>query len=532
MTLSKPVLAALAAAALSLALALPAAAQAADRTLSVTKHGPGTGTIESSPAGIECGPECQFAFEEGASVTLTATPGPNSAAATWEGCDAVTAGKCEVTMSAAKAVVATFALVKRKLTVFTTGPGSGKVTSSPAGIDCGASCEAEYTNGTLVVLSATPGANTEATPQWSGCGFVNPQGKCEVTMASAKSVTATFELVKHTLKVNKSGEGGGTVNSAPSGISCGSTCSAPFTHGQSVTLSATPDSFSEPVSWSGCDTTPSGNCQVTIGSARTVTASFERKPQFVNYPVAVEKAGTGEGTVTAPAAGIDCGAVCSGKAMNGTAVTLTASPAQGSVFAHWSGGGCTGAGSCTIAVNKAKTVKAVFNLVGTRTLTVHRAGNGQGTVIARSVGIECGSACSAQVTANKKLTLTAKPAKGSSFARWSGACSGTAKTCRVQMSEARSATATFAAPPAAASPSAAAACVVPKLRGKSLEQAKKTLKRAHCKLGKVRRPKAKKGHKPRLVIRSSKPGAGTKLGAGAKVAVKLGAPARKHKRKG
>jgi Divergent InlB B-repeat domain/PASTA domain len=526
--MSRRALPALGALALSLALALPATALA-NQTLTVEKAGPGSGTLSSEPAGIECGATCNFSFPDSTPVTITATPGANSAAATWTGCDAVAAGKCEVTMSAAKSVKATFALVKRKLTIFTAGPGTGTVKSSPGGIECGGTCEAEYTHGTLVVLSASPGANTDPTVQWAGCGLVTAEGKCEVTMSAAKSVTATFVLVKHALSVSKAGEGGGTVSSAPAGIDCGGTCAFAFTHGQSVTLSATPDSLSLPVSWSGCDTTPSGNCQVTMGSARTVTAGFDRKPQFVNYPVSVEKAGTGEGTVTAPLAGIDCGSVCQGKVMNGSSIALTASPSPGSVFAHFSGGGCSGAGVCTTTVKAAKTVKAVFTLSGQRTLAVTKAGSGQGTVLARSVGIDCGQTCSAQVPAAKKLTLTAKPAKGSTFARWSGACSGTAKTCKLTMSEAKSVGATFAAPPPAASPSAAGSCLVPKLRGKSLKQAKRVLKHAHCRLGKVRRPKGGKGQ--RLVVRSSKPGAGTKLGAGAKVGVKLRvAKARKHKR--
>jgi PASTA domain/Divergent InlB B-repeat domain len=504
---------------IALCAALPATA-AANQALTVEKAGSGTGTLSSEPSGIACGATCNFSFPDGTPVTITATPGANSAAATWSGCDAVAAGKCEVTMSTAKSVKATFQLVNRKLTVFTAGAGSGTVTSAPAGIDCGGSCEAEYPHGTLVVLSATPGPNTEAAPQWNGCGEVTPEGRCEVTMSQARSVTATFALVKHTLSVAKAGEGGGTVTSAPSGISCGATCSAPFTHNFSVTLSAISDSLSLHVSWSGCDTTPSGNCQVTMTQARSVTASFDRKPQFVNYPVTVEKAGTGQGTVSAPAAGIDCGALCSGKAINGTAVALTASPTPGSVFAHWAGGGCSGSGACTIVLNKAKTVKAVFDLAGTRTLSVHRAGNGQGKVTAKAAGIDCGQACSAQVTANKKLTLRAKAAKGSAFSRWSGACSGTAKTCRVQMSEARSATATFTAPPAAASPPATGACVVPRLRGKTLKKAKRALKRHHCKLGKVKRPKGSR-HRA-LRVRSFSPKAGKKLKAGAKVGVVLG----------
>lgn len=41
------------------------------------------------------------------------------------------------------------------------------------------------------------------------------------------------------------------------------------------------------------------------------------------------------------------------------------------------------------------------------------------------------------------VTLTAAAATGSRFTRWSGACAGTATTCTVSMTLARSVTATF-----------------------------------------------------------------------------------------
>lgn len=56
-----------------------------------------------------------------------------------------------------------------------------------------------------------------------------------------------------------------------------------------------------------------------------------------------------------------------------------------------------------------------------------------------------------------------------------------------------------------------ASCTVPTLAGKTLNQAKAALASAHCTLGKVTQPKAKKGHKlPPLVVKSSAPAAGVK----------------------
>ncbi len=66
-------------------------------------------------------------------------------------------------------------------------------------------------------------------------------------------------------------------------------------------------------------------------------------------------------------------------------------------------------------------------------------------------------------------------------------------------------------------------CVVPKLKGKSLSQAKRLLSRAHCKLGKVHKPKARKHHKlPVLVVTKSSPGSGASRPNGTKVGLTLG----------
>lgn len=74
------------------------------------------------------------------------------------------------------------------------------------------------------------------------------------------------------------------------------------------------------------------------------------------------------------------------------------------------------------------------------------------------------------------------------------------------------------------------ACIVPKLAGKTLAQAKSALTAAHCRLGKVQRPTQPKGKKRRsLVVKSSNPPAGAKPANG-KVNLKLGLKLRKAHR--
>jgi subtilisin family serine protease len=78
----------------------------------------------------------------------------------------------------------------------------------------------------------------------------------------------------YTLSVARSGTGGGTVTSSSGGISCGATCSATFTSGTVVTLTATPATGSTFSGWTGACSGAVSTCSVTMSAARSVTATF------------------------------------------------------------------------------------------------------------------------------------------------------------------------------------------------------------------------------------------------------------------
>lgn len=84
-----------------------------------------------------------------------------------------------------------------------------------------------------------------------------------------------------------------------------------------------------------------------------------------DYTITILETGTGTGMVTSTPAGINCGTTCSAGYPAGTLVTLTATPASGSRFAGWSGGGCSGTSTCTVVGNGAVAVTATFSVVAT-----------------------------------------------------------------------------------------------------------------------------------------------------------------------
>lgn len=76
------------------------------------------------------------------------------------------------------------------------------------------------------------------------------------------------------LTVNKAGTGTGTVTSSPAGITCGTTCTANFSTGTAITLTATVDAGSTFGGWSGGGCTGTSSCSVTPTVATTVQAAF------------------------------------------------------------------------------------------------------------------------------------------------------------------------------------------------------------------------------------------------------------------
>ncbi len=163
-----------------------------------------------------------------------------------------------------------------------------------------------------------------------------------------------------------------------------------------------------------------------------------------------------------------------------------------------------------------------YTYEGPAALTVTAAGTGSGSVSCN------GGFCAVSYAFGTEVTLAAVANPGSTFAGWSGACSGTG-TCALTMDAAKSVTATFNANPIVLPPPPPPPpnCVVPKLKNMKLGKAKSALRDANCTTGKVTKPKPKKGKKQGpLVVKSSNPGAGTTLPANSKVDLRL-----KHKPK-
>ena len=325
--------------------------------IAVTKSGARSGTVLSTPPGISCGSICDSDFPIGERVQLTALPDVGARFVQWSG-DCTGSGACEVVVDKDIQINAEFDTQYVGLNVIKQGVGSGQITSSPAGIDCGTDCSERYPLNTGVILTATPDTDSEF------AGWVSPEcnhslSTCRLTLTATTTVYANFDRF-YPVSVTLGGPGRGTVTSDLPGIDCGNDCDEPLLSGTTITLTATPEPGHEFVGWSG-DCSGIGSCQMTIDGAKNVSASFEP----ILYPVGIAISGAGFGSISGAGGRFDCGHLglisnCVSSIAAGTEIVLTASVAPGSTFRAWEGVCGTGS-TCTLTIDRPMIISAAFD---------------------------------------------------------------------------------------------------------------------------------------------------------------------------
>ena len=153
----------------------------------------GAGRISSDPAGIACGEDCSERFASGSLVRLVATADAGHRFAGWTGDCFGSGPECTLTADRARTMQARFEALppdRHALTVVV--EGQGRVTSAPAGIDCGGDCQQDYTTGSRVQLHAESDAGWRF-EGWSG--DCEGSAACTVTLSATRTVGARFSVV-------------------------------------------------------------------------------------------------------------------------------------------------------------------------------------------------------------------------------------------------------------------------------------------------------------------------------------------------
>src|SRR4051812_4821389 len=157
---------------------------------------------------------------------------------------------------------------------------------------------------------------------------------------------------------------------------------------------------------------------------------------------------TSGGTVMSADGRINCGTRCSARFARGQIVQLSAQAVQYFEFTGWSGACFGTAPKCTVAVDRATTVRPRFERLSARPDIVV---GGPGTVVSDPPGIECGAtseACSADFDQGTEIAFAPRPEPDATFKGWGGACSGIA-ACSIVSGEDDAVTAAFSRTPGA-----------------------------------------------------------------------------------
>lgn len=408
--------------------------------LTISIGGQGTGVVNRSPVGSNCGTNC-YSYVKDSTVAISPSASSGSEFTGWSGACAGSQSSFNLTMNEDKSCTANFRLnpppdSHLKLDVKFTGTGKGKIDAGT--MVCDANCSGYFPRDQLVTITATPD-NASLFEKWTGDCTPNATtaNKATVTMDNSHTCYVSFKTAPTgKLSVKKEGTGKGSIVSQTlTGINCGSDCSEAYPLSTKVKLIAAADTGSVFSGWSGdCDA--QGN--VTVDDDKTCIATFI---PTTSYKLVVTQEGTGKGTIaTSPAGlGIDCGTDCVDAFPLGTTVKLTATAEEGSRFDGWK----NDCGNGSAIMNMDRQCTAVFTALPTYALTVAKNGTGTGTITSNIGGINCGAQCTGNYVKgeDRLVTLTPIADPGSIFTVWSG--DGDCADGSITMNTDKTCTATF-----------------------------------------------------------------------------------------
>jgi uncharacterized repeat protein (TIGR02543 family) len=297
-----------------------------------------------------------------------------------------------------------------------------------------------YTKNTVVTLTANP-ASGHDWKGWSGTDndAINPT---QVTMSNNKQIKVNFEqrfslIINNQLVIGSFvsfTEGSVTVDPAPES-------DGKYTSGTEVTLTARSDSGYDWKGWLGTGSDTSNPTRVTMsGNNKNVTVTFEPRFSLIvsNQLVIGPIVSFTEGSVVVnPAPGDD------GKYASGTRVTLTASPTTGYGWKNWSGTGSDISNPATVTISSDKHVAVTFELRFLLTLNNQAVTGSSADFTGGSVSVSPAPGTDGRYTKDAVTVLTASPASGYRFDRWSGDVSDRVTSVTINMNANKSISVNF-----------------------------------------------------------------------------------------
>ncbi len=313
-------------------------------------------------------------YSHGATVNLTATPNAGYVFLNWT--DGVGVVYTEATWSfeATSDITVDANFVRRYTVTLESNPAEGGTTTGAG----------SYNAGSTATVTATPAAGYTFKEWKEGTATISTSNPYNFQVSSDISLKAEFEPDEYQINATSNPVNGGTVTGA--GI---------YTHGTSVTVTATPSSGYQFVNWSegGTAVSTSQSYTFNITANRTLVANFS----LVSYSISTSSLPAGGGTTSG-----------GGSYNYGESATVTATPSTGYRFVNWTAGGTSVSTntSYTFAVTANRVLVANFTTL-TYTITTATSPTGVGSTTGGGT-----------YNYNASATVTAAPATGYSFVNW------------------------------------------------------------------------------------------------------------------
>jgi hypothetical protein len=319
----------------------------------------------------------------GEPITITASPDPGWFFINWGGNVAGSENPKRVVMNKDKLIKATFS--RETYTLATQVTGNGTIERS--------TYKERYGVGEVVQLSAKPASGWNFVG-WSGDlnGNISP---ATVSMTTNKNVMATFAQAVYTLQSSTTGNG--QIQMTPSKPS--------YQSNDQVTLSAAPAVGWRFVRWEGDLNSTLTPITLVMNNNKLINAVFAPIDPNQTFTISKKVVGSGDINFTPAQAAYTFGVV----------ITVTAVPANGWTFTFWSDELSGSVNPTTLVVDGNLIVTANFTEVADEQYLLHLTKTGEGSVSVDVTG---------PYNENQNVTLTASPAPGWEFVRWTGALTG------------------------------------------------------------------------------------------------------------
>ena len=241
-------------------------------------------------------------YTYGDEVTLTATPNFGYKFVSWTENDNVVSEELEFSfnITSNRNFVANFELLDYDVNVSASPENAGSVTGA-----------GNYKHGDEVTVTATPNFGYKFLNWTENDNVVSEELEFVFNITSNRNLAANFELLDYDVNVSASPENAGSVTGAGN-----------YTHGDEVTVTATPNEGYKFVSWTENDVEVSSDSQYVfvVTENRNLVANFELLTYDVTITMDIEGAGEGLGA---------------GSYTHGDEVTVKVVPTEAYVFLNW-----------------------------------------------------------------------------------------------------------------------------------------------------------------------------------------------------